>query len=456
MRKRAAALTLGLSSLLSVALAAGPRSSLVDATFIDGAQIVSGAPELAEFAGALRTVATDAGGSCVKSEYVVWDSVAGLEGSFRQVLNSLGYAYRELSVSDDQDGRFVSFRLTKGSAALAGIWADSDGTTLLGWCTLKLTTAAPAVRPPAALTPAAPTPRTPAAPTPAPATRTTPAPAAPAPTVKPPAPKRGYVTGLVLDTQGRPLAGAEVFIVGTTFTQGQRTSFTAVTKADGTYSLRVPDGRYHASASVKRALGGATFTLPLHPESGSLNTEVDSSEGGNLNFRWRLSGSKPGGGSDWDDTYGASIDFSYCGLPAKAYCDERYSAAVPGAAPEGSVVTLTFTPQGKLIDGTAGKPVVYTFRAAPLAPPGGYPYTDPNGGGRTTLGAGWAYHGQNFNDIPLGIYTLTAVATTPDGRKVPLKLGLEANNVEAGSVTLKWSSYDVSGALKQLRVYVRD
>ncbi|WP_199188395.1 carboxypeptidase-like regulatory domain-containing protein [Deinococcus arcticus] len=439
-------------ALCSAALAAGPRSALVDATFIDGAQLVNGAPELADFAGALRTVATKAGGSCVKSEYVVWDSVAGLEGSFRQVLGSLGYSWTELGASND-DGRFVSFKATKGGAALAGIWADSEGTTLLGWCSLKLAAAA---RPPAALTPAAPAAPAPRPATPAPAATRTPAPAAPAPMVKPPAPKKGYVTGLVLDTQGRPLAGAEVFIVGTTFNQGQRTSFTAVTQANGTYSLRVPDGRYSARASVKRNLGGATFVLPLHPESGSLNTEVDSSEGGNLNFRWRLSGAKPGGGRDWDDFYGASLDFSYCGLPAKAYCDERYSAGVPTAAPEGSTVTLTFTPQGQLIDGTAGKPVVMTFKVAPLAPPGGYPYTDPNGGGRTTLGQGWPYHSFDFNDLPLGVYTLTAVATTPDGRRVPLKLGLEPGNVEASSVTLKWSSYDVSGALKQVKVYVRD
>ncbi|WP_197408547.1 carboxypeptidase-like regulatory domain-containing protein [Deinococcus actinosclerus] len=434
--------------LCGSALAAGPKSALVDAAFIDGAQIVNGSPELAEFAGALRTVASEAGGSCTKSEFVVWDSVPDLEGSFRQVLGSLGYTYSELSASDDQDGRFVAFKLTRGAAALSGIWADSDGTTLLGWCTLKLS--AP-VAAPAALTPTTPAkPAAPAAPT------RTPAPAAPAPTVKPPAPKRGFVTGLVLDTQGRPLAGAEVFIVGTTFTQGQRTSFTAISGKDGTYAIRVPDGRYHASASVKRTLGGASFTLPLHPESGSLNTEVDSSEGGNLNFRWRLTGSKPGGGKDWDDYYGASVDLSYCGLPAKAYCNERYAEVIRTAAPGGSEVTLTFTPQGALIDGTAGRPVVMTFRAAPLSPPGGYPYTDPNGGGRTTLGQGWAYHGENFNDLPLGVYTVSAVATTPDGRRVPLKLGLTDSDVEHATVTLRWASYDVSGGLKQLRVYVRD
>lgn len=445
-------LALSLALLSPSALAAGPRSTLVDATFIDGAELVNGAPELKDFTGVLRQVATAAGGTCQKSEYVVWDSVEGLEDQFKGVLNSLGYSYTLLN-SDDEDGYVAAFRLNKGSAAIAGIWADNDGTTLLGWCSLKAAAAAAAVKPPAALTPVPPA--KPAAP--ASTTATTPAkPAAPAATVKPPAPKRGFITGLVLDTQGRPLGGAEVYLVGTTFVQGQRTNFTVLTKADGTYSVRVPDGRYHAQAWVKRDLAGTSFRLPLHPESGTLNTEVDSSEGGNLNFRWRLSGKKAGGGSDWNSFYGASIDFSYCGLPAKAYCDERYGSVPSGAAPEGSTITLTFTPQGKLVDGTVGQPVVYSFKAAPLAPPGGYPYTDPKGGGRTTLGLGWPYHGQNFNDLPLGVYTLSVTASLPGRAKVPLKLGLEANDVEHGSVRITFSSYEVSGALKQVKVYVRD
>jgi hypothetical protein len=48
------------------------------------------------------------------------------------------------------------------------------------------------------------------------------------------------------------------------------------------------------------------------------------------------------------------------------------------------------------------------------------------------------------------------VATTPDGRRIPLKLGTEPNRVEASPVTLTWSAYDVSGALKQVKVYVRN
>ena len=328
---------------------------------------------------------------------------------------------------------------------MAGIWAEAQGTTVLGWCTVKVTQAAPPpVKSPAALTPTAPA--RPAASAPAPQA------ARPAPPAKAPAAKRGYVSGIVLDTLGRPLPGAEVYVYGTTFAQGQRTDFHVQTRTDGTYSIRVPDGRYRADAKLTKDFAGATFELPLHPESGSDRTEVDSSEGGTLNFRWRLTGSKPGGGSDWMYFYGASVNLSYCGLPAGAYCDARYTDIPPGVAPEGSTVTLTFTPQGTLVDGTPGKAVVMTFKASPLRPD----YPSGQGGGRLTLGKDWPYQSQNFNDLPLGVYTMSASAQTPDGRKLPLKLGLEQNDVEHGSVTLKWSAYDITKGFKQLRVYIRD
>lgn len=438
--------------LAGAALAAGPKSALVDATFIDGAQVVTGSADLGQFPASVATVAGTAGGSCAKSEFVAWETVGGLEASFRKVLGSLGYTYAALNTSDQPGQHVVSFKATKAGGALAGIWADVDGTTLLGWCSVKVAQAAPA-RAPAALTPTAPTKAPPPAPaakpaTPAPAAK----PAAPAPTMQAPAAKRGYVSGIVLDTQGRPLAGVEVYIYGTTFEQGQRTDFHVQTRADGTYAARVPDGRYRADATLTRAFAGATFELKLHPESGSDKTEVDSTEGGTLNFRWRLTGSRPGGGKDWQNFYGASVNLSYCGLPANAYCDSHYTDIGAAVAPGGSTVTLTFTPQGKLVDGTVGQPMVMTLKASSLRAD----YPSGQGGGRLVLGQTWAYQSENFNDLPLGVYTLTASATTPDGRKLPLKLGLEQGDVEHGSVTLKWSAYDITHGLKQLRVYIRD
>ncbi len=448
------------------ALAAGPASSLVPATFNEGAVIVTDRAAVAELASALRDAASAAGSSCTRSEYVVWpEPDEGLEDTFNGGVQSLGYRYQLLDRSDEPDGRASIFSLTGAKDALAGIWVEAGGNAVLAWCTLKPVAAAAPAKPAApALKPTAPGA---SAPKPAPAPAPAPAkPAAPATSAKPPTTKPGYVSGLVLDTQGRPLAGARVFLNGTTFTQGQKTSFETETKADGTYSLRVPDGRYQARASYTTTFEGQTFSFFMDPASGNPSTSVDSSEGGNLNFRWKLSGLRAGSGAGanrYDDFYGSGVEFSYCGLPAKAYCAEKYGAVTPGAAPGGSTITATFTPQGKLVDGSVGKPVVFTFKAAPLAPPGGYPYTEPNGGGRTTLGQGWEYHGVNFNDLPLGRYTLSVTATLPDGSKKPLRLGLAADDVEHDSVTVRWVPWDdfnpasySGGGIKQMKVFVRD
>ena len=206
-----------------------------------------------------------------------------------------------------------------------------------------------------------------------------------------------------------------------------------MTRADGSYSLRVPDGRYSAKASYTTTYDGLTYSFFLDPAGGNPNAEVDSSEGGNFNFRWKLSGLRAGSGagaSRYSDFYGSGVSLSYCGLPASAYCAAKYTDLVPGAAPEGSLITATFTPQGPLVDGSAGQAVVFRFKAAPLSPPGGYPSTNPNGGGRLTLGQDWPYHSTDLNDLPLGRYTLTVTATLPDGRQQPLKLGLAADDVE--------------------------
>lgn len=283
----------------------------------------------------------------------------------------------------------------------------------------------------------------------------------------------GYVTGTVFDAQGRPLAGAGVLISGTTFAQGQRTDFETTTGADGTYAVRVPDGRYQAKAWVNVEYGGAFFSRLLHPLSGNPYSEIDSSEGGTLDFQWRLSGlsaySTPPGEDD-TDFYGASIDFSYCGLPADAYCDAKYEAFPDAPIPGGSVVEVRLTPVGPLIDGSAGETIVRQFRVAEQDaeyPYGGAPNQPADypggGGGRTVLGEGWAYHGIDLNDIPLGSYALSATATLPDGRQQSLRLGLSPDDVEHASVTVAFEPWDdyqarsyIGGGIKQLRVYVRD
>lgn len=307
----------------------------------------------------------------------------------------------------------------------------------------------------------------PAAPAPAP----TPSPVQPVARIQP---RPGYITGTVFDTQGRPLPGAGVLITGTTFEQGQRTSFEATTDENGTYAVRVPDGRYEAKAWTDVTFNGAFFSRLLHPLSGTPSTQVDSTVGGNLDFQWRLTGltaySTPPGSSD-TDFYGASIDLSYCGLPANAYCSADYNSfPTTPIAPEGSTVRLTLTPTGPLIDGTQGQVLTFDIPVGPQLPD--YPYgTAANrlpdypdgGGGRTVLGTIWQYHSKEFNDIPLGTYSLTATAVLPNGSTQAMKLGLDYNDVNHASLPITFSPWEdyharsyIGGGITQLTVHIRD
>lgn len=142
--------------LTGQARAAAPTSTLVEVTFVD-AQLVTGAPELGSFPAQVDTVAQTAGGRCAKSEFVVWDTIPGRETRFREVLGSLGYTYTALNTSDAPGQHVVAFQARNTAGALAGIWADVDGTTLLGWCRVQLAPAASASKVPATQTSAAPT-----------------------------------------------------------------------------------------------------------------------------------------------------------------------------------------------------------------------------------------------------------------------------------------------------------
>ena len=128
--------------LAGSALAAGPQSTLVTATFVEGAQVVTGSPDLGSFPDSVNALAQSVGGNCAKSEFVAWKTETEREARFGGMLGTLGYTYAALNTSDQPGQHVTSFKATKGDGALAGIWAEVDGTTLLGWCSVKLARAA--------------------------------------------------------------------------------------------------------------------------------------------------------------------------------------------------------------------------------------------------------------------------------------------------------------------------
>ena len=192
----------------------------------------------------------------------------------------------------------------------------------------------------------------------------------------------GYASGKVVDTQGKPLQGAEVVIENTMI---YNSSLVVFTDANGMYKVRLPKvGTFAASASIKRKLNGKTYTLSLHPNK----DEEFSVDGAVRNFEWKLTGAR---GSEMQGSYGATVSLNKYVL-SQVYDSEN--------------IEFTLVPQGTLIDGSTGKTLV-------VRP--GQPYTQDYG---------------HLTDIPLGRYEMTAVYKA-NGQSVRLKLGKQFDDASA-------------------------
>jgi hypothetical protein len=210
-------------------------------------------------------------------------------------------------------------------------------------------------------------------------------------------PREGYVTGKVVDTQGNPIAGAEVVIDNTMF---YNNNIIVQTNANGLYEAALPTvGTYAVSASIQRTLNNKTYTLDLAPDV----TDVLSNEGGVVNFEWKLTGKKP----DMMGYFGASVSVN------GAIGSEIYD-------PENIIFTLE--PVGELIDGSKGKTL--TMRT-------GEPYSAEYG---------------SLVDIPLGRYVMTA-SYEQDGETIPLKIRsmFDASSVYSTSFQLNFEPETVVG-----------
>lgn len=209
--------------------------------------------------------------------------------------------------------------------------------------------------------------------------------------------EKGYATGKVVDTKGKPLANVEVTIENVL--PGASNSFIGKTDANGLYKIKVsPVGQYHASAYHTVNFNGITYELPMHPD----NDEVFSNEGAVRNFEWKLSGKMYSGGH-----YGSNITLNediYLEL------EDNYN------------IEYTLTPVGKLIDGSDG---------ATLTLHSGLPNTE---------------NYQKLLDIPIGRYTISA-AYVKSGTRRPMKLKFtdDFSGAYQSSLTINFPAYFYSG-----------
>jgi hypothetical protein len=194
-------------------------------------------------------------------------------------------------------------------------------------------------------------------------------------------PKPGRVRGYVKDLSGKPLQGAAIGIRASYFA-GSYSGAQGETNADGYYEFVVPKGSAHFySAGYALEWGEGIAAVGLHPADGKVES-FTTADGAVENFvllpygitsRENIS-QNPYVPSAY---YGGSIRISYYTV------DESSRGVIAGSIVENSVVELTLTPEGKMLDGTAGKTFII----------------------RQPIG----YKGNfDIHNIPLGRYRITA------------------------------------------------
>lgn len=184
--------------------------------------------------------------------------------------------------------------------------------------------------------------------------------------------EEGYATGVVTDTNGNPIAGAEVRIDNTMF---YNSNIITTANGDGKYKAKLATvGTYNVTAVLSRELNGKIFTIDLHP----VKYEIMSNAGGVRNFQMKLTGKKV----DGSGYYGGTVSINSA-IGSNIYDSEN--------------IEFTLEPVGKLIDGSSGTTLIVKEGAA---------YTQDYG---------------YLVDIPLGRYQMKASYTTENG-KVLLKV----------------------------------
>lgn len=189
-------------------------------------------------------------------------------------------------------------------------------------------------------------------------------------------PTASTVSGKAVDTQGRPISRAKVWVQSTLNEAVSETH----TQADGTYKVTgLSNTTYRVMAWTEVDYEGKRYCLRLGMPNASDYDVFSGREGAVRDFRWQLSGPIPSQ---------PQIPRTHASFGG----DVRFLGEGDFT---GKTMEVTFTPTGPLIDGSTGSVVTRTVDIN----------TDDV-----------AY------DIPIGKYTVTGVLVDGDERK-PLRIG---------------------------------
>ncbi len=169
------------------------------------------------------------------------------------------------------------------------------------------------------------------------------------------APKPGFVRGYVYDTHGKPLAGAKLG-VRSTATGGFYSGAQGKSDAKGYYEIAVPFGAAHFyNAGFAVDYGEGRAALGLHPADGE--EDGFASNVGEVE-NWVL---LPYGVADRE---GVQENPKYCNnyyggtVILGWYADEDPRGPDPKKLPPDGQFEVTLTPEGPLVDGSRGRPIV--------------------------------------------------------------------------------------------------
>jgi hypothetical protein len=204
------------------------------------------------------------------------------------------------------------------------------------------------------------------------------------------------ITGKLSNETGKPLSNVKVSVFG--YPKGNQETFAQVAEIAGPadrYSVDVPEGTYEAPrANVSVTYNGRKYVLPLAAADNTRDWggQKDSGAGLVRDFVWRVSGARPtvlGESKEAAGYWGAAINL-----------DKGADVGDFGT------IEVTLTPDGPLIDGSAGKVLSYK-RVIP-----------------------WQRHEDHLlTDVPIGRYVTTAKIFASGSEKgKPLRLVVTSGN----------------------------
>ncbi|MDO1451628.1 hypothetical protein Q0590_35475 [Rhodocytophaga aerolata] len=190
------------------------------------------------------------------------------------------------------------------------------------------------------------------------------------PAPSPTSPQKGYASGKVTDTQGKPLANADIVV-----NNAQLYNYNVLGQSDakGEYSLKLTPGSWYVRGTVTVSFDNKTYVLDLHPDK---EGGFAGSEGAVCNLQWKLTGPKP-------TEFGGN---GYYGGLVEVYGEGNFV--------DTQGLELTLEPIGRLIDGSEGQKIVRQLEGQSI--------------GQT-------------QDIPIGRYRITA-RYLPTGQILNLRL----------------------------------